>query len=130
MTKKQLLTAFFILALGLSTFEGARFLCSQIGVEYTLMLVAYGSVLLLFYQLLRLIRAMNRYKRAFESINAGRPMHRPRQWNPGAKAPDSLSAIPAAFFGLRTYTWEELILAYAFLGAVVWAFRFLIVTVS
>lgn len=130
MTKKQLSTAFYILALGLAAFEGARFLCSQIGVEYTLMLVAYGSVLLLFYQLVRLIQAMNRYKRAFESIQAGLPQHRPRQWNPGAKAPDFLAAVPAVFFGLRTYTWEELILAYTFLGAVVWAFRFLIVTVS
>ena len=130
MQKKSIRITFIIISIAVITFQGMNYLIKHFGREMATMVLAYLSVLFLLWQLIRLIRAVNRYQKAIEGRLKERDIQPPHRWNPEAEAPRRWSAFPSVFFGERTYTWEELIVAYAFFVGVIWAVRFLIQTVG
>lgn len=129
MTKKTTISTLFIVVCIYGTVQIFQYLNQQIGVEYTSMAIAYAALFLLLWQLLRLIRAVNHYKRALEQTKVEIPENPASRLQFGRLAPFRWSALPRIIFGQRTYTWEELIPIYLFLAGIFWAFRFILVTV-
>jgi len=129
MTKKTTISTLFIVVCIYGTVQIFQYLNQQIGVEYTSMAIAYAALFLLLWQLLRLIRAVNHYKRTLEQTKVEMPKKPAPRWQLGRLAPSRWSVLPMIIFGQRTFTWEELIPIYLFLAGILWAFRFILVTV-
>jgi hypothetical protein len=106
-----------------------RLLIARIGVHYTLMAIGYASLFLLLWQLIRLIRAVNRYKQSLERSKRQTRVQSATRWDPTGMAPSGLSTLPSFIFGQRVYTWEQLVPIYLFLAAVLWAIRYVVFTV-
>ncbi len=130
MQKKSFQIFLAILTVGAISFQGMTYLIDHFGREKATMALAYLAVLFLFWQLIRLIRAVNQFRKAVEGRLKEQTMPPAYRWNPESEAPRVWSAIPAFIFGERQYTWEELFIAYAFFAGVIWAFRFLLQTVG
>lgn len=130
MQKKTIQIFLAIITLAAISFQGMIYLLGHFGLENATMAIAYLSVLFLFWQLIRLIRAVNEFKKAAEGRLKEQTIQPAYRWSPESEAPRAWSAIPAIFFGERRYTWEELFIAYAFFAIVIWAFRFLLQTVG
>ena len=130
MQKKSFQIFLITIAIAAISFQGMAYLLDHFGRENATMALAYLSVLFLFWQLIRLIIAVHEFKKAVEGRLREMSTPPAYHWNPESEAPRIWSAIPAFFFGERRYTWEELLIAYAFFAGVIWAFRFLIQTVG
>jgi hypothetical protein len=130
MQKKSFQIFLVIISVAAISFQGMIYLLGHYGLENATMALAYLSVIFLFWQLIRLIRAVNQFRKAVEGRLKEQTTPAAYRWNPESEAPRVWSAIPAFFFGERQYTWEELFIAYAFFAGLIWAFRFLLQTVG
>ncbi len=126
MQKESFKIFLITIAVAAISFQGMAYLLDHFGPENATMALAYLSVLFLFWQLIRLIIAVNEFKKAVEGRLRETSIPPAHRWNPESEAPRVWSAIPAFFFGERRYTWEEMFIAYSFFSGVIWAIRFLL----